>query len=134
VASAAKYDVDDETLAKEIEQLGLPRENAHAVTRPYREHRAALRTKFANDTFKLGRATNVAWSRTTSASSTDAAPSSEPTYRLRLELEGGGSSLALKSSTNAARDVEIDVPADKFAVLLHEMTQVQTIMDSLEEE
>lgn len=56
LASAAKYDIDEDTLAKEIEQLGLPHENARAILRPYRESKAALRAKFASDTYVQVRA------------------------------------------------------------------------------
>ncbi|KAJ8599379.1 hypothetical protein CTAYLR_007017 [Chrysophaeum taylorii] len=117
LASAAKYDIDEETLAKEIEQLGLPRENAQAILRPYRESKAALRVKFSRDTFSVHRAIDY------NCVKLPTEPDAEPAYRLALKLE---------HDANQTRDVDLDLPADQLPLLLHEMEQVLALMDSIE--
>mmetsp|Transcript_9752 Transcript_9752/g.24756 ORF Transcript_9752/g.24756 Transcript_9752/m.24756 type:complete len:198 (-) Transcript_9752:55-648(-) len=118
LASAAKYDIDEDTLAKEIEQLGLPRENAQAILRPYRESKTALRAKFTADTFAVQRAKTISCSKIPPSES-----AAEASYRLNLQLEQDGGN---------SRDVQINLSSDQLAILLHEMEQVRALMDSLE--
>ena len=98
-----RYDVDDDTFSTEIEQLGLPRENAAAILRPYRESKSALRSKFAADTFAVSKTSAVDWS-----------------------VRRDGSAFTLRMTDP---DVALDVDPDKFAVFLHEMNQVKAMMD-----
>jgi hypothetical protein len=46
IASSAKFDVEESTLARELQQLGLPKEQSDAVARPYWENKEALQSKF----------------------------------------------------------------------------------------
>ncbi|KAJ1460548.1 COMM domain-containing protein 4 [Pelagophyceae sp. CCMP2097] len=118
LASAAKYDIDDATLTKELEQLGLPRENAAAILRPYRESRAALRAKFHAETFALG--------KIISADCT-ASGGADGDARLRLTLAE-----QLASSENAKARLDFDVPAEKLAIFAHELNQAFALLESLE--
>ena len=107
VASAVKYDVDDGVFATELEQLGLPRENAAAILRPYRESKGALRATFAAGTFRAAPTACAGWTADRAAGSA------------ALRLSGP--------------DLRVDVGADKLAVLLHELGQVKAMMDANQE-
>lgn len=109
LASAAKYDIDEETLAKEIEQLGLPRENARAILRPYRESKSALRAKFAADTFSVQRTNSIRCVKT------------NDNYLLKIQLEDED-----PNGTN----FDVSVPARQLPILIHEMEQVLALMES----
>mmetsp|Transcript_6325 Transcript_6325/g.19974 ORF Transcript_6325/g.19974 Transcript_6325/m.19974 type:complete len:186 (-) Transcript_6325:10-567(-) len=106
VASAVKYAVDDDTIRVEMEQLGLPRENASAILRPYRDRKGALRAKFAADTFAVAATRPVAVAR---------------------DADGAGVSLRL-----AAPDMDVGMSVDKFEVLLYELEQVQGVIAGME--
>jgi hypothetical protein len=74
IANAAKYDIDDNTLGLEIQQLGmhlqyhtlqtswvtsscfpgLPKENSDALLRSYRDSKAELRRGLAQKSFQVG--------------------------------------------------------------------------------
>lgn len=109
LASAAKYDIDEETLAKEIEQLGLPRENARAILRPYRDSKSALRAKFADDTFAVQRTNGIHCVKTNDS------------YLLKLELE---------TPNDAPRHLDVQVPTKQLPILIHEMEQLLALMES----
>lgn len=52
VSNAAKFDVEDSTLTRELQQLGLPKEHTDAVVRPYWERRGALQTKLLQESLQ----------------------------------------------------------------------------------
>ena len=61
LCSAARYDVPEDTLAFELQQLGLPREHTEALTHALREGRAALQQHFAACSLQLPRLSSLAW-------------------------------------------------------------------------
>mmetsp|Transcript_26273 Transcript_26273/g.78786 ORF Transcript_26273/g.78786 Transcript_26273/m.78786 type:complete len:189 (-) Transcript_26273:20-586(-) len=101
VSSGVKYGVDDDTFLKEMEQLGLPRENASAILRPYRDAKAALRAKFAAGTFKVSATKPL-----------DFARAGDDVVALRL----------------ADPDVAVAMSVDKFEVFRHDMQGVAAVM------
>jgi len=61
LSAGAKYDVDDNTLLQEIQQLGLPKENAEAVVKTFHDHKEQLRTAFLQQSFQLDRFESLDW-------------------------------------------------------------------------
>lgn len=61
LCSAARYDVPDDTLAFELQQLGLPKEHTEALTNALREGRAALQQHFVASSLRLPRLASMAW-------------------------------------------------------------------------
>ncbi|CAM6043665.1 unnamed protein product [Sphagnum compactum] len=54
VASSAKFEVEESTLAHELQQLDLPKsERSDAVVRPYWENKEALQSNFSNRVFNV---------------------------------------------------------------------------------
>lgn len=106
IANAAKYDVDEETLAKEIEQLGLPRENALAILRPYGQNKTALRAKFGNDTFGINRAKKIDVSKHGDG------------YRIVVTCEGDNK-------------LQLHLTEAQFPVFLHDMEQALALMEAV---
>ena len=50
--SAAKFDVEDSTLSNELQQLGLPKEHADELCRPYQSKKESLRTRLAKESLR----------------------------------------------------------------------------------
>lgn len=59
LTSATRYGVDAAVLNAELQQLGLPRESADGLSRPYRIHASRLRVAAASDSLALPRALAV---------------------------------------------------------------------------
>ena len=53
LVNSAKYDVPDTTLLVEIQQLGLPKENADAVTEAFRGSKDSLQESFREKAYKV---------------------------------------------------------------------------------
>lgn len=52
IANSVRYGVTDETLLKDLIDLGLPKENCESITKGYRENSQKLREKKENQTIK----------------------------------------------------------------------------------
>jgi hypothetical protein len=53
IKNSAKFDVEESTLNQELQQLGLPQENADSITKVYRNHKERLKGKFKSDIFTM---------------------------------------------------------------------------------
>jgi hypothetical protein len=51
--SSVKFDVDDEILNNELQQLGLPQENADSITKVYKNNKENLKNKLKEDVFNF---------------------------------------------------------------------------------
>jgi hypothetical protein len=51
IKNAAKFDIDEGILNQELQQLGLPQENADSITKVFRNHRENLKNFFKKDIF-----------------------------------------------------------------------------------
>jgi hypothetical protein len=133
VTSAAKHDVDEVSFVQEIQQLGLPKENAEAVARQYREHKDTLRDKFAEDSYKISQLVSTDWRvDRIMASSGDVESEATVQFRLKLDtLPHEGSAGSENSSAARFKDVLCEMPAEKLDVLIHELGFAQSMMESL---
>lgn len=86
VTSAAKHDIDEVSFVQEIQQLGLPKENAEAVARQYREHKDTLREKFANDCYRISQLVSCDW-RVDRVLASSGELQSECTVQLMLKVD-----------------------------------------------
>ena len=114
IESAARYDVDERALGRELEQLGLPKEHADAVCKPYGKSREALREALLRGTMRVNALKDMSWG-VTFASDAD----NEGALAVRLQL-----------NTTAHGCLDVDVSEEKFRVLLGELKTVKALMDA----
>ncbi|NXA41128.1 COMD4 protein, partial [Eudromia elegans] len=110
LSSAAKHNVDSESLSSELQQLGLPKEHATGLCRSYEEKQSALQDNLRACSLRLSRLDSVSWRVDYTLSSSELQDVSEPLVHLRLAVrrgDGGGMDT-----------VPVAVSADKFRVLL----------------
>uniref|UniRef100_A0A3Q0QZU3 COMM domain containing 4 n=1 Tax=Amphilophus citrinellus TaxID=61819 RepID=A0A3Q0QZU3_AMPCI len=123
-SSAAKHDVDSESLSSELQQLGLPKEHATGLCKSYEDKHAALQEKLRETSLRLGRLEAVSWRVDYILSSSELKEVNEPMIHLKLQREG--------AESGATETTEFSVSADKFRVLLAELKQAQAMMNSLQ--
>uniref|UniRef100_A0A1A7WL47 COMM domain containing 4 n=1 Tax=Iconisemion striatum TaxID=60296 RepID=A0A1A7WL47_9TELE len=123
LSSAAKHDVDSESLSSELQQLGLPKEHATGLCKSYEDKHAALQDKLREASLRLGRLNSVSWRVDYTLSSSDLREVNEPLIQLKLQTRAEPSS----SETSV-----FSVSADKFRVLLTELKQAQAMMNVLQ--
>ncbi|XP_064878247.1 COMM domain-containing protein 4 isoform X1 [Oncorhynchus nerka] len=124
LSSAAKHDVDSESLSSELQQLGLPKEHTTGLCKSYEDKHIALQEKLRESSLRLGRLEVVSWRVDYTLSSSELQEVNEPTVQLCLQTQG--------AETGHTETTIVSVSADKFRVLLTELKQAQAMMNALQ--
>ncbi|XP_047452822.1 COMM domain-containing protein 4 [Mugil cephalus] len=123
LSSAAKHDVDSESLSSELQQLGLPKEHTTGLCKSYEDKLSALQDKLRETSLRLGRLDSVSWRVDYVLSSSELQEVNEPVVQLKLQTRD--------AESDSAKTTVFNVSADKFRVLLAELKQAQAMMDAL---
>jgi COMM domain containing 4 len=59
IKNSAKFDVEDLILNQELQQLGLPQENADSISKVFKNQKENLRKKMRNDVFKFNKIESI---------------------------------------------------------------------------
>lgn len=89
ISGAARHDVDDPTLLDELQQLGLPKEHADAICRPYRQKCTAIQAHARRTGVQFPRLRSSGYRVEHVLASSDLGETSAPITTLRLELTSG---------------------------------------------
>ncbi|KAM6937529.1 COMM domain-containing protein 4 [Xenentodon cancila] len=122
LSSAAKHDVDSDSLSSELQQLGLPKEHATGLCKSYEDKHSELQDKLRETSLRLGRLDSVSWRIDYTLSSSELREVNEPLLQLKLQTQG---------ELGSAKSTVVSVSADKFRVLLAELKQAQNMMNAL---
>ena len=123
LCSAAKYNVDGESLSNELQQLGLPKEHATALTKSYSDSLEKLQTQLRKQSLRLSQLDGVEWRVDYIISSSHLKNIDEPSVQLKLNVR--------EHNTDNIIPVTFTVSADKFRVLLSELKHADSIMENL---
>lgn len=140
----AKHGIDDETLASELQQLGLPREHARAMQRPYRNNRDQLRAHLSGQTLRISRVEDCRWRVDVVLDSSLMEDVMEPIVQLELavrktgflELQAARARAGALGDDGTGEDaaavdkVAFECTGDKFRLLLEELKAARRAMDS----
>jgi hypothetical protein len=122
IFNSAKYNVNGDTVAKELQQLGLPKEHSEAVSKVYLSKKDVLREVLRGQTLKLGQLVTLEWRVDYLISSSSLSDLNVPTVQLQVT-----------AAQDQARDqLAFEVSADKLRVLLSELQTAKAMMDKLE--
>merc|ERR1712046_456804 len=87
VANAAKYDIDENTLSLEIQQLGLPKENCDALLKSYTDGKNRLREHLSGTIFQLQRLKSLDWRVDSLISSSTMEEIDAPAVQVKLGID-----------------------------------------------
>ncbi|KAM9061017.1 COMM domain-containing protein 4 [Sarcophilus harrisii] len=123
LSSAAKHNVDSESLSSELQQLGLPKEHATGLCRSYEEKQGSLQESLKANSLRLSRLDGVGWRVDYTVSSSQLCQVHEPEVHLRLDVR--------RDPMGLAEPIAMTLSVKKFQVLLTELKQAQALMGSL---
>eukprot|EP00057_Strongylocentrotus_purpuratus_P001657 XP_001200580.2 PREDICTED: COMM domain-containing protein 4 [Strongylocentrotus purpuratus] len=123
LSSAAKYNVDGESLSNELQQLGLPKEHSTALSRSYGDKREKMQESFRSRSLRLSKFDSVDWRVDYILGSSEIETIKEPNLQLRLKLQD--------TDTDAINVTSFSISSEKFRTLLSELQQTLTLMDGL---
>jgi len=160
--NSAKYNVDENVLLDELQQLGLPKDVSTAIFRAFKLAKDKLRKYLETQTLHLPKIQNVEWRVDYVLSSSAITEINAPSIRMHWTLSdasgnGGGagtaSAAAAVSPTSATTataaaaapspgsgpaaaattsTATFELTADKFRVFLSELKQARRLMDAAE--
>nr|XP_013812456.1 PREDICTED: COMM domain-containing protein 4 [Apteryx mantelli mantelli] len=110
LSSAAKHNVDSESLSSELQQLGLPKEHATGLCRSYEEKQSPLQDSLRACSLRLSQLDSVSWRVDYTLSSSELQEVNEPLVHLMFGVRDRDSGVT--------ETVPMAVSADKFRVLL----------------
>ena len=120
----------------ELQQLGLPKENCDALSRQYRDNRAALRAKLVDAAYKHSALLELDWRVDQVLRSSTQGEVNRPCVHLNFLVDTAPQQGELSSRAPDGERVcetTCEMSADKFEVLLYELRQAQALMASIEE-
>nr|XP_020663707.1 COMM domain-containing protein 4 [Pogona vitticeps] len=124
LSSAAKHNVDSESLSSELQQLGLPKEHATGLCRSYEEKQIPLQESLRRCSLRLNSLDSVSWRVDYTLSSSQLQRVNEPVVHLKLNLKD--------VDRGNLEPIAMTVSAEKFRVLLAELKQAHAIMKTLD--
>ncbi|KAM4554059.1 COMM domain-containing protein 4 [Fundulus heteroclitus] len=124
LSSAAKHDVDSESLSSELQQLGLPKEHATGLCKSYEDKHSALQDRLRETSLRLRRLDSVSWRVDYTLSSSEIREVNEPLIHLKLQTH--------RADPGSSDTTMVSISPDKFRVLLTELKQAQTMMNALQ--
>ena len=130
LTNAAKYDIDETSLVKEVQQLGLPQDSSALIGRSYREFKEKLQAALLVQSYRVSRLVGTEWriDQPLATSSTDSNPTSlsTPAIHLKLSIDStdAGASAGLE-------ELALEISAEKLELLIHELTAAQASIQQL---
>ncbi|CAI5783657.1 Hypothetical predicted protein [Podarcis lilfordi] len=124
LSSAAKHNVDGESLSSELQQLGLPKEHATGLCRSYEEKQSPLQDSLRGCSLRLNRLDSVSWRVDYTLSSSEIQRVNEPIVHLKLNVKD--------VDRGVQEPVAMMLSAEKFRVLLAELKQAEAVMKTLD--
>jgi COMM domain containing 4 len=138
VVNAAKYDVDDVSLCTEIQQLGLPKENAEAIARQFSEHKEGLRGIFSSESYRTNRLLNTDWRLDQVIASSRSDTKAGPLVHIKMLIDSQpqASSGAQQQDLRIAdgkrvQEEAFEVSVGKLDVLIHELSTARDAVTSV---
>lgn len=117
LTNAAKNDVDDTTLAKELQQLGMPKEHSDSICRTYAKEKERLQKKLLSSSLKMA---------------SDQSPEWAVDYILANQNQESSAvaHVALKT-TETGQPITVALTEEKLKLLLHELKTARALMDEV---
>merc|ERR1711964_378398 len=122
ITSAAKHDVDSDTLSNELQQLGLPKEHSTPLCKLYGDNLIKCQEQLRTQTLRLSHFDSVQWRVDYVISSNCLKDVNEPSVQICLKT---------KDDSGTPKSVAFTLSAEKFRVFLNELKQADSVMDNL---
>jgi len=124
IKHAAKHGVDGDTLSRELQQLGLPKENATASSKAYNDKRDQLQGVLRGDSLRLWTLNKMDWRVDYILSSSSLESVDAPAIELMVDASN-------PEFPNTSKITRAAVDAERFQLLLSELKQAEAIMAKL---
>eukprot|EP00056_Hartaetosiga_gracilis_P015968 m.3498 g.3498 ORF g.3498 m.3498 type:complete len:172 (-) comp3556_c0_seq1:61-576(-) len=122
--NATRYDVDSETLANELQQLGLPKEHSQSLCKSFGSFSGKLRDHLGKQTLKVNALESYDWKVDYVIGSSQVESIQSPQLSLKLKVESNADEIP--------REVTAVVDKNLLDLLVLELQEACEIMNRLE--
>ena len=122
-ASSARHNVDGETVSNELQQLGLPKEHSHALSKVYDEKLEELQSILRQQSLRVSRLKGVEWRVDFVISSNLMKEVGEPEVQLKIVKED--------CIDKISKEFAFTIDGNNFRTLLAEVKQAYRLMEDL---
>lgn len=138
ISNSAKFDLEGNFFIQEIQQLGLSKETSEVIVNDYNENKDKLRSKYAEDSYRVSKLLSVDWrvDQIISSSDNDNKNNNEidltPIVNVKLTIDTkphyNGN---INNSNDKYKNIAFEIGEDKLNVLLYELTQAKKILENV---
>jgi hypothetical protein len=121
ISNSARFNVNEQQLSIELQQIGLPKESTELLCRSYRSNKNELVQHLKTKTVRLPKIEEWKWRVDFIMSSSKLKQVNEPSVQLELKI------VQKENQHTEAFDVSLD----QFRVLRHELKTARKLMDQL---
>mmetsp|Transcript_2916 Transcript_2916/g.4030 ORF Transcript_2916/g.4030 Transcript_2916/m.4030 type:complete len:211 (+) Transcript_2916:59-691(+) len=132
ISNSAKYDVEENTLLVEIQQLGLPKDNADALGEVFSDYKDEIRARFTDQAYKVNSFKGLEWrvdSLLGSTTTIDEPLSKE--VHLKFSIDSQPHITKKDGQDDAAEDTAFSLSDEKFQILHKELRRAKAQMASI---
>jgi len=127
ISNSIRYGVSDDTLLKDLIDLGLPKENCESITKGFRENAQKLREKKEGNTFKVSKLEKIDYNVNEIISSKKLRnPQLYDTKYAEISL-----AVKDKSQSEKTEDIRFTMTKEKTLTLLAELKKAQEIIEKI---
>ncbi|KAG2381489.1 hypothetical protein C9374_006478 [Naegleria lovaniensis] len=123
ISNAARFDVEEQQLSLELQQIGLPKESSESLCRSYKSSKDKLIQHFKTKTLRLPKIDELKWRVDLVLSSSTLKSMNEPSVQLNLKI------LHSEEHGSVVTHERFELSADKFRILYNELKDVRQLMD-----
>jgi hypothetical protein len=123
-SNSTRFDVADDVLLAELEQLGLPNDIAKSMAKTYIPYKSELKSHFARRILRLPTVKSAEWRVDYILASSLAGEVDEMSVRVNLQTD--------KAVEGQPQSVSFESDLVKLSVLVNELKQAQLLMESLQ--
>ncbi|KAL9652072.1 hypothetical protein ABK040_000413 [Willaertia magna] len=124
LSNAARFNVEEQQLSWELQQIGVPRDSCESLCRSYKANKDRLIQHFKTKTLRLPRIEELKWRVDLVLSSSKLKSVNEPTVQLNLKI------VHSEEHDTYINNERFEMSADKFRVLHKELKQIRNLMES----
>eukprot|EP00299_Pterocystis_sp_00344_P012844 c6224_g1_i1.p1 GENE.c6224_g1_i1~~c6224_g1_i1.p1 ORF type:complete len:204 (+),score=62.24 c6224_g1_i1:36-647(+) len=127
-SSAARFDVSPTTLAKELQQLGLPKEHSDGLCKGFSDRKEFIQSALIKESLTLPRVESVNWRVDYLLDSSAVQTVNEPSVQLQIKT-----TRSLDGVLSQPQNVNIELGTDQLSLLLHELRTARQTMKKIEQ-
>ena len=120
LSSSVRYDVAEDTLANELQQLGLPKEHTEALVGTLRDGRAQLQQHLAGSSLRLPKLEGLLWRVVED-------PGAARAHAAEVQLTVRAQAVLGAREPPAARTIELRLSADNVSLLHAELLKAREL-------